>query len=225
MTARVWERPYSIVLLDEIEKACSEVTRILLQVLDDGRLNDENNREVSFQNCYIILTTNAGSEIFDNISQYAVDDTGSGKQMKRYNKLIRSSISRTTGDNRFPPELLGRIDTIVPFQPLSEDTMKRIVRTKLQKLKDEVRQKYNVDLKIHKDVIKYLVEDNMDTNASSGGARIVMSKLEEEVTTAVARFINLNPDVSRVGVKVEGTMASDDKTQLISEAYITVGTI
>lgn len=225
LTARVWERPYSIVLLDEIEKACSEVTRILLQVLDDGRLNDENNREVSFQNCYIILTTNAGSEIFDNISQYAVDDTGSGKQMKRYNKLIRSSISRTTGDNRFPPELLGRIDTIVPFQPLSEDTMKRIVRTKLQKLKDEVRQKHNVDLKIHKDVIKYLVEDNMDTNASSGGARIVMSKLEEEVTTAVARFINLNPDVSRVGVKVEGTMASDDKTQLISEAYITVGTI
>ena len=224
-TARVWERPYSSVLLDEIEKSCAEVTRILLQVLDDGRLSDENNREVSFQNCYIILTTNAGSEIFENISQYAVDDTGSGKEMKRYNKLIRRSISQTTGNNRFPPELLGRIDTIVPFQPLSETTMKKIVTNKIMQLKKEVYQKHNVELNVHKRVIQYLVEDNMDTQASSGGARIVMSKLEEEVTTAVARFINLHPDIMRVGVVVKGAMASDDKNRLESEAYIEVGPI
>lgn len=225
LTSRVWERPYSIVLLDEIEKSCAEVTRILLQVLDDGRLSDANNREVSFQNCYIILTTNAGSEIYDNISQYAVDDTGSGKQMKRYNKLIRRSISQTTGDNRFPPELLGRIDTIVPFQPLSEATMEKIVLSKIRALKKEVYQKHNVDLNVHKKVIQYLVKDNMDTQASSGGARVVMSKLEEEVTTAVARFINLHPEVSRVGVVVEGNMASDDKKRLESDAYIKVGPI
>ena len=65
----------------------------------------------------------------------------------------------------------------------------------------------------------------MDTQASSGGARIVMSKLEEEVTTAVARFINLHPDIMRVGVVVKGAMASDDKNRLESEAYIEVGPI
>ena len=138
LTARVWAQPYSIVLLDEIEKACSPVTRILLQVLDDGRLSDENNREVSFTNCYIVMTTNAGSEIYKNIAQYNVDDTGSGEQMARYNKLIRNSIMSTTGDNKFPPELLGRIDCIVPFQPLSEKTMKSIVKMKLIALKSEL---------------------------------------------------------------------------------------
>lgn len=222
LTAKVWEKPYSIVLLDEIEKACAEVTRVLLQVLDDGRLMDANNREVVFTNCYIILTTNAGSEIYKNIAQYNADDTGSGVQMKKYDKLIRRSISSTSGSNRFPPELLGRIDTIVPFQPLSEETQKKIVEMKLKKLKDEVMQKHNVELKIQKNVIRYLVEDNLDTDSNAGGARIIMSKLESEVTTAIARFINSHPNVYSIGVVVEGDMAADNKQQLESSAYIKI---
>lgn len=222
LTARVWERPYSVILLDEIEKACAPVTRILLQVLDDGRLMDENNREVSFSNAYIIMTTNAGSEIYQTIAQYGVDNTGSGQVMKKYNKLIRESISSTSGDNKFPPELLGRIDTIVPFQPLSEETMKKIVEMKLRKLKDEVWKKHNVELRLHPKIIRYLVEDNLDTDSNSGGARIVMSKLETEVTTAVARFINAHPNVPVIGVKVEGELAADHKNKLQSEAYIKV---
>lgn len=222
LTSRVWARPYCIILLDEIEKACASVTRILLQVLDDGRLSDEHNREVQFTNAYIVLTTNAGSEIYRNISQYNVDDTGSGEQMKRYNKLIRASISSTTGDNRFPPELLGRIDQIVPFQPLSENTMKAIVKMKLLKLKDEVMKKHNIKLMIHPNVIRYLVEDTLDTDSDSGGARIVMSKLETEVTTSVARYINLNPGAMVLSVTVEGEMAADNQYKLLSEAYIKV---
>ena len=222
LTARVWEHPYSIVLLDEIEKACAPVTRILLQVLDDGRLMDENNREVSFTNCYIILTTNAGSEIYKNIAQYNVDDTGSGQQMKKYNKLIRQSIVSTTGSNKFPPELLGRIDTIVPFQPLSENTMKQIVEMKLRKLKEEVMRKHSVELKISEKVIRYLVEDNLDTDSDSGGARGVMSKLESEVTTSISRFINSNPNVRTIGVIVQGDLAADNKNQLESSAYIKI---
>ena len=223
LTARVWERPYCIILFDEVEKACSPVTRILLQVLDDGRLIDENNREVSFINSYIVMTTNAGSEIYQNIAQYNVDDTGSGSQMKKYNKLIRRSISSTTGDNRFPPELLGRIDAIIPFQPLSEETMKKIVVMKLRKLKDEIMYKHGIDVSIHQRVISYLVEDNLDTDSDAGGARAVIAKLESEVTTAIARFINKYPEVKNIVVTVEGKMASEHKEQLQSEAYIRVG--
>lgn len=222
LTARVWERPYSVILLDEIEKACSPVTRLLLQILDDGRLMDENNREVSFTNAYIIMTTNAGSEIYQTIAQYGVDDTGSGKVMKRYSKLIHESISSTTGDNKFPPELLGRIDTIVPFQPLSEATMKKIVEMKLRKLKDEVWKKHGIVLKLSPKIIRYLVEDNLDTDSNSGGARVVMSKLETEVTTAVARFINAYPNIPVIGVTVEGELAADHKNKLQSEARIKV---
>lgn len=225
LTARVWERPYCVILLDEIEKACAPVTRLLLQVLDDGRLTDENNREVSFVNSYIILTTNAGSEIYRNISQYNVDDSGSGVQMKKYDKLIRKSISATTGDNRFPPELLGRIDCIVPFQPLSESTMKNIVAMRLRMLKNEIRQKHNVSVQFESRIIRYLVEDNLDTNSDSGGARAVMSKLESEITTNIARYINSHPKVVEIGVCVDGEMTSENKQNLISDASVFVGTL
>ena len=222
LTAKVWFKPYSIVLLDEIEKACAPVVRILLQVLDDGRLIDENNREVSFCNCYMVLTTNAGSEIFRNISQYGESDTGDGSGMKDYNKLIRRSISQTTGDNRFPPELLGRIDTIVPFQPLSRQTMVQIVKSKLMKLMKQVADKHNIRLFISDEVIDFLTEDNLDTDSNSGGARVVVSKLEETVTTEVSRFINAHPSVQQVFVTVEGEMAKDNKYKRTSQAHILV---
>lgn len=222
LTAKVWFKPYSIILLDEVEKACAPVVRILLQVLDDGRLIDENNREVSFCNAYIILTTNAGSEIFKNVSQYGESDTGDGKGLKDYNKLIRRSISQTTGDNRFPPELLGRIDTIVPFQPLSRNTMEKIVKSKIAKIVKQVKDKHGIRLAVHNDVIDFLIEDNLDTDSNSGGARIVVSKLEETVTTEVSRYINANPKVEQIIVKVEGEMAKDNKYKRTSEAYIKV---
>lgn len=222
LTNRVWERPYSIILLDEIEKACAPVTRILLQVLDDGRLTDENNREISFINSYIILTTNAGNEVYKDIAQYAASDTGGGDVMKKYQKLIRNSISQTTGGNRFPPELLGRIDCIVPFQPLSEKTQMMIVKNKLKKLQDQVKEKHGVKLQIKARIIDYLVKDNLDTESDSGGARIVISKLESEVTTAVARAINQWPDVEALLVDYEGTPAYTDKNKLESSAHIVV---
>lgn len=222
LTTRIWEHPYSIVLLDEIEKACASVTRLLLQVLDDGRLTNRNNREISFTNCYIVLTTNAGSEIYKTIAQYGASDEGSERIAKKYDSLIRRSLSETSGDNRFPPELIGRIDVMVPFQPLSRVTMGNIVKMKLRKLKDQVRSRHGVELVINKDVIRYLVDDNLSTDSDAGGARVVMSKLESEVTTNVARFINEHPFVSRIGVKVEGDMAIDNKNQLESRAYIKV---
>lgn len=222
LTNKVWMHPYSIILLDEIEKACSEVTRVLLQVLDDGRLIDDNNREVTFTNAYIVMTTNAGSEVYRNISQYNVDDEGSGREMKQYNKLIRKSITETTGGNRFPPELLGRIDCMVPFQPLSENTLNTIVESKLIKLRHMVREKHGVNLAITKDVIRYIVADNLDTDSDSGGARVAVAKLESEVTTEVARFINKHPDCKRMRVFVDGKMAVDDVNRRISEAAIRV---
>lgn len=222
LTNAVWARPYCIVLLDEIEKAAAPVTRVLLQVLDDGRLVDENNREVTFKNAYIIMTTNAGSEIYNNIAQYAASDTGDGSKIEKYNKLIRRSIQKTTGDNRFPPELLGRIDCIVPFQPLSRETLRKIAATKLKKLEKDVFEKHGIKVNILKDVVKYLVDDNADTQAESGGARAIVSKLESEVTMEVARYVNLHRDAGSIVVTVEGEMAVDNVHKLESSAHIVV---
>lgn len=221
LTAKVWARPYCVLLLDEIEKSCSEVTKLLLQVLDDGRLLDENNREVVFTNCYIVLTTNAGSEIYKSIAQYAVDDKGSGQSMAKYDKVIRRSLVETS-NGKFPPELLGRVNCVVPFQPLSQATMYKIVHSKLQKMKGDVMSKHGVDVMVHAKVEKYLVEDKLDTDSDSGGARGVIAKLESEVTTEVARFINSNPGCRRAFVWIQGELASENKNKLQSDAMVRV---
>lgn len=222
LTNRVWARPFSIVLLDEIEKACAPVTRLLLQVLDDGRLMDENNREVVFTNSYIIMTTNAGAEVYRDIAQYNSSDTGQGENFFKYERLIRKSISGTTGDNRFPPELLGRIDCIVPFQPLSENTQMTIIRTKLEKLIDDVRMKYGIELRILDEVVAYICRDRLSTDTDAGGARAAISKMESEVFTVVARNINMHPDAKRMTVHVVGDQAWQDKFSVESQASIEV---
>ncbi|WP_328791472.1 MULTISPECIES: AAA family ATPase [unclassified Streptomyces] len=225
LTKRVWDLSHAVLLFDEVEKASAMVTRVLLQVLDDGRLNDDNNREVSFLNTYIVLTTNAGTEIYKSISQYAADDTGSGKQLMEYEKLIRRSISSTTGDNRFPPELLGRIDAIVPFQPLSLPTQQKIVRKKLRQMVQEVFIKHNVRVDVDARVLQYLIEDKGDTDSDAGGARAAVARLTDEVTTAVATFLNEHPSERRIRIDVVGDLVSDDKNLLSSDAHIEVSAV
>lgn len=223
LTERVWAKPYSVILLDEIEKGCAEVSRLLLQVLDDGRLVDVNGRVVSFVNSYVVMTTNAGSEVYKGMASYTdVDPEKNLQTLAHYDALIRRSLTSTTGANNFPPELLGRIDTIVPFQPLSLETRRRIARTKLTELKERVLELHGVRLAIDEKVIDYLVEDQLTTDSDAGGARAVISKMDSEVTCAVAAFINANPHAKRVGVKVEGTMRIEDKSKLASEARICV---
>lgn len=222
LTTAVWERPYSIVLLDEIEKACAPVTRLLLQVLDDGRLSDRNNREVSFINTYFVLTTNAGSEIFKTIAQYNPDDDGSGEQFNEIMTAVKRSIT-AIGEARFPPELLGRIDTIVPFQPLSEKTMERIAKSKLEILKHEVWDKHHAKLSVDGRVINYLVYDNLSTDSDAGGARQIVSKIEEDIVAPLARFLNEHPGEQGVGVIVVGELASENKNKRKSDAHIQIG--
>ena len=223
LTDRVWQRPFCILLLDEIEKSCAEVTRLLLQVLDDARLTNRNGREISFKNCYIIMTTNAGSEVYRIIAQYNTDDKGSGKNMSRYHKLIRESLISTTGGNKFPPELLGRVDAIVPFTPLSENTQMEIARMKFLELRDRVMRVHKKKVRFNAAVLDYVVKDKLDTDSDSGGARAIISRIETEVMAPLSRFINDNPGIPSIVVSIEGKMAFENKYQRETQAYVTVG--
>jgi ATP-dependent Clp protease ATP-binding subunit ClpA len=225
LSSRVWQLGHAVILFDEIEKAAPTVIRLLLQVLDDARLTDDNGREVSFLNTYVVLTTNAGTEIFRTIAQYEEDDTGSGEKLKDYMKQIRRSITSTQGDNRFPPELLGRIDAIVPFQPLSRETQRKIVESKLRQLVQEVLTKHNVRVKVDAKVLQYLVDDKGDTESDAGGARAAIGKLTDEVTTEVAAFINAHALERTIRIDVRGDLVSDNKDMLKSDAHIKVTAI
>lgn len=222
LTKRVWDMGHAVLLFDEIEKAAGSVVRVMLQVLDDGRLSDDHGRQVSFLNTYIILTTNAGSEIYATIAKYNVDDTGSGDQLMSKMREIKRSIVTTQGDNKFPPELMGRIDAVVPFQPLSRPTQEKIVHNKLKQLVQEVLTKHGVRIKIQPKVLEYLIENKADVESDAGGARDAIGKMTDEVTTNIAAFINAHPQEKVIRVEVEGTMKSEDKTMLVSQASIKV---
>lgn len=222
LTKAVWNMGHAVILFDEVEKASPMITRVLLQVLDDGRLSDDRGRQVSFLNTYIVLTTNASAEIFETIAQYNVDDTGSGEQLKDKMKEIRRAITTTTSGNKFPPELLGRIDAIVPFQPLSRNTQNQIIERQLRHLVQEVSLKHGVRLRVDPLLTEYLIEDRGDTDSNAGGARAAIGRLTDEVTTTVAAHLNAHPDNPVIWVGIDGELRSGDKSKLRSDAKVIV---
>lgn len=222
----IWAHPRAVVLLDEIEKSCGEVTRMLLPVLDDARLIDANGREVSFKNSFIVLTTNAGAEVYRDLARYEQSDTGEGEFLEVYERLIRRSLTETTDGNKFPPELLGRIDAVVPFQPLSEATLERIAKTRLLDLRRRIHRLYGITMRVAPRVIAYIVENRATAEDSdSGGARAVLQIVDAEIASVVAEYLN-RIDVSQyteMYVWVSGILSSEDKTRVKTEAVIRAG--
>lgn len=221
LSRQVWATSHCVLLFDEIEKASPLVVRLLLQVLDDGRLSDKDGRQVSFLNTYIVLTTNAGSEIYRTIGEYNADDHGSEASMREYEKVIEESIKSTDG-GKFPPELLGRIDAIVPFQPLSRSTLRKIMMKKLSGLKADVKRKHSIDLTIDKRVVNFLVEDESRSDSDAGGARDMVRRMQRYLSTEVAAFINEHPEERVIAAKIDGTLRSEDVNILKSDARVVV---
>ncbi len=139
LTEAVRRKPYSVILLDEIEKAHPDVFNILLQVLDDGRLTDNKGRTVNFKNTIIIMTSNLGSEIiranFENITEAEVHAV-----VERTKREVFDLLKKT-----IRPEFLNRVDEIIMFKPLMKPEIKAIVKIQLNKLR-QMLQKNNIDL-------------------------------------------------------------------------------
>lgn len=227
LTQAVWSHPYCILLLDEIEKACKPVTRLLLQVLDDGRLSDVNGRTVSFINTYIVMTTNAAHEVYARVQQYQDQLKDPREYLRTYESLIREAITNGSSDSgsggKFPPELLGRIDQIVPFEPLTHDTKDQITKIHLATLVHELHAKYKIKAYVSPDVITYINGDMVSqTDADAGGAREILHKLQSEVVSVVASFINNYPQIKTINIIVKGQMAYTSKNHRISHAHIEV---
>lgn len=216
----VWAQPYGVLLLDEIEKANPSITRLLLQVLDDGRLSDKYGREVSFKNLYILLTTNTGSEIFRAIEPYVnASDDGTTNSLGEYNAVIRSNLMES---DSFPTELINRIDSVIPFVPLKEGTYYQILKRKINQIRKAAMEKHGVTLKVSADVLDYLIKDKYSTDTQSGGSRGLEHQLHFEVTSKISKFINMYPGSKELNVIVEGEAAHKNKFQRISRAYISV---
>lgn len=222
----IWNMPYAVVLLDEIDKAAPNVRQLLLQVLDDGRLSDANGRQITFTNAYIVMTTNAGttSDLFANMATYAPSDTGSGKRLADWMGIIRRNLTSAGSQAGFAPEFLGRIDAIIPFQPLSKETKKTITEHRLDEQRHRVAATHDIVLSWDPRLVEYIYEDRSpnDSDVNAGGARYIMNVIESEVMAPVATYINQHPQCTHVYIEVKGTMRSEDKKHRVSDASIAV---
>ncbi len=192
LTEKVRRKPYSVVLFDEIEKAHPDVMNILLQILDEGRINDAQGRVVNFENTVIAMTSNAGSN--DKVSQpgfnTTVEEMSKAKTMRALNDFLR-------------PEFLGRIDEIVVFNPLSEETLKDISDLMISEYVRPMRQK-GITLTWDKDVNDYIVNK---AQGGKFGARDIRRLVREEIEDRIAEIIvdNMNVKTVHVGMK-DGTI-------------------
>lgn len=179
LTEAVRRKPYSIVLLDEIEKAHPDVFNILLQVLDDGRLTDNKGRTVNFKNTIIIMTSNLGShliqESFEGAKENMIDEIAEKAKFKVM-ELLRQTIR---------PEFLNRIDETVMFRPLSKADLREIVSLQLHGLKD---------LLLEKDIRLHVTPEAFDWISNAGydpqfGARPVKRVIQKQVLNELSKAI------------------------------------
>ncbi|MFP4365550.1 MAG: ATP-dependent chaperone ClpB [Bacteroidales bacterium] len=179
LSEAVRRKPYSVVLLDEIEKAHSDVFNILLQVLDDGRLTDNKGRVVNFKNTIIIMTSNAGSHIIQE--NYSKKNGMDREELFEKTRLQVFELLKQT----IRPEFLNRIDDIIMFTPLSEDELKEIVRLQFEEIKRMLRAN-QVDVEISDDAIDLLAERGFDPQY---GARPVKRVMQRYILNELSREI------------------------------------
>ena len=179
LTEVVRRKPYSVVLLDEIEKAHPDVYNVLLQVLDDGRLTDNKGRVVNFKNTIIIMTSNMGSTIiqdaFENVTEANKEDVVEKTKVEVMN-LLKQTIR---------PEFLNRIDEVIMFQPLMKKEIKGIIKIQLEGLKTMVA-KNGIELQFTDYLLDYLSENGYDPQF---GARPLKRLIQKEIINQLSKKI------------------------------------
>ncbi|MBO9594427.1 MAG: ATP-dependent chaperone ClpB [Niabella sp.] len=186
LTEAVRRKPYSVVLLDEIEKAHPDVWNVLLQVLDDGRLTDNKGRVVNFKNTIIIMTSNIGSHIiqnaFEDVTEKTVDEA-TEKAKTEVMSLLRETIR---------PEFLNRVDEIIMFHPLLKKNIVDIVKIQLEALKKLVAQN-GIQLEFSNYALEFLAEQGYDPQF---GARPLKRLIQKEIVNQLSKRI-LQGDLDR----------------------------
>ena len=188
LTEAVRRKPYSVILLDEIEKAHHDVFNILLQILDDGRLTDSHGRTVNFKNTIVIMTSNVGSPILLE----GIDDSGHIKEDAR--QAVMDELRRS-----FRPEFLNRVDDVVLFKPLTAAETGRIVELQMAELKRRLAEQ-RFDLQISDAACELLAREGY---SPVYGARPLKRLIQQKVETPIARLIVGGEAREGAAIKVE----------------------
>lgn len=199
LTEKIRRHPYSVVLFDEIEKAHPDVMNILLQILDDGRITDSHGKEVKFDNCIIVMTTNAGSSGGANIPGFGSD---SGKAAENRTEKALSEFLR--------PEFINRVDEIITFRALDKKDFAGIANIMLGDLAKVLWEK-EIILRYTNDVAEYIAEKSFSTKYGARNMRRFISREIEDV--AAEKIISgYNRNISEISITVsDGSLHIDVK--------------
>ncbi|MEX0930960.1 MAG: AAA family ATPase [Candidatus Paceibacterota bacterium] len=181
ITERVRHRSYSVVLLDEIEKAHPEVFNVLLQVLDSGHLTDAKGRKVNFKNTIIIMTSNIGAEHIDRMSNlgFTKERTDKSRYSQAKDKVMDSL------KNYFRPEFLNRLDEVIIFDILSPETIRKIVSMQIDEVVKRLAGK-DIDLRVTDAVLDFIANEGFDPKF---GARPLRRVIQSKILTPVANMM------------------------------------
>jgi ATP-dependent Clp protease ATP-binding subunit ClpB len=175
LTEAVRRRPYCVVLLDEIEKAHNDVFNILLQVLDDGRLTDNHGNTVDFTNTIIVMTSNVGSQVIQQISQEGGDED-----------MIRAAL-RESLQARFLPEFLNRIDETIVFHPLNRAQIRAIVGLQIDRLARQLQQQ-GIALDVSEAAQSAIAAEGYDpTFGARPLKRVIQQRIQNPLATEVLK--------------------------------------
>ena len=179
LTEAIRRKPYSVVLLDEIEKAHPDVFNILLQVLDDGRLTDNKGRTVDFKNTIIIMTSNIGSHIIqENLEK--VNEQNREEILNQTRKQVFDLLKKS-----IKPEFLNRIDEIIMFQSLTREEVRRIVELQLKNIQ-KMLEKSSIKLTITKKAVDFIATIGFDPQF---GARPIKRVIQKNLLNELSKMI------------------------------------
>lgn len=179
LTEAVRRKPYSVVLLDEIEKAHPDVFNILLQVLDDGRLTDNKGRVVNFKNTIIIMTSNIGSHIIQENFE-GITDKNREEVIDRTKQEVMELLKKT-----IRPEFLNRVDEIIMFEPLTQEQVKEIVRLQINQVSKRLEEQ-NIQIELTEDAVEALADIGFDPQF---GARPIKRAIQKHILNELSKQI------------------------------------
>lgn len=187
LTDAIRRRPYSVILLDEVEKAHPNVLNILLQVLEDGRLTDSKGRLADFQNTIIIMTSNLGARYLSDAIEKINGDSGKKLSQEQKDEIFKKAEEKALGDVRahFKPEFVNRLDDIVVFHPLSSKEFSTIVGLQTDSVAKRLAPK-NVELVVPKETRDFIV-NHLKYETAQYGARPLRRFVEKDLVTQISR--------------------------------------
>jgi ATP-dependent Clp protease ATP-binding subunit ClpC len=211
LTEKIRRRPYSVVLLDEIEKAHPDVFNMLLQVMEEGRLTDSFGRNVDFRNAILIMTTNAGADAIKNESSFGFQKPDGDASYDSMKSRVNERIEKV-----FRPEFLNRLDDVIVFHHLTIEDLKQVIDIELSKVRERLEDR-GLKLELTEEAKNFLIKKGSDTDF---GARPLRRALENYIEDPVSEELLKGEFEGKDTIMVDCIEVADKK-QLVFKGIVT----